>query len=67
MAISAVARVAALKNVDFYIDGRKIASLTQPPFIFPWEAVQGNHTLTVKATDWAGNTSEVSVEFIANP
>ena len=57
----------ALEKVDFYIDGRKIASLTQPPFTFPWETVQGDHTLTVKATDRAGNTSEASVEFSANP
>jgi hypothetical protein len=53
----------ALKQVDFYIDGRKVASLTQSPFTFPWEAMPGKHKLTVKAEDRAGNTSEASLEF----
>jgi membrane peptidoglycan carboxypeptidase len=53
----------ALKNVDFYIDGRRIASLTQSPFTFPWDATPGKHKLTVKAEDRAGNTSEASLEF----
>ena len=53
----------ALKQVDFYIDGRKIASLTQSPFTFPWEATPGKHKLTVKAEDRAGNTAEASLEF----
>ncbi len=34
----------ALESVDFYIDGRKITSLTQPPFTFPWQTDPGEHT-----------------------
>ena len=53
----------ALKQVDFYIDGRKVASLAQAPFTYPWEVTPGKHTLTVKAQDRAGNTAEASLEF----
>ncbi len=57
----------ALESVDFYIDGRKITTLTQPPFIFPWQTDPGEHTFRVKATDRAGNISESSLEFRVAP
>lgn len=52
-----------LARVEFYMDGDLLASLVEPPFVFPWQTIAGQHTLLVKAYDQAGNTSEDSVNF----
>jgi hypothetical protein len=51
--------------VEWYVDGSKIGEITQSPFIFPWFAGIGNHTLIVKTTDLAGNVgASPPVKFV---
>jgi hypothetical protein len=53
-----------IKNVDFILDGKTIASLIRPPYVLPWQTPgAGRHALTVKAADLAGNTSTAEVNF----
>lgn len=52
-----------LQEVAFYLDAHLLATQTQPPYAYPWPSTTGKHVLTVKATDRAGNTSQVSVTF----
>jgi hypothetical protein len=53
----------ALRNVEFYIDGKLIATLVQPPYSAVWNATPGKHQLSVNATDQAGNQHTASLEF----
>jgi membrane peptidoglycan carboxypeptidase len=53
----------ALQKVEFYIDNRLLASLTQPPFTLSWSSTLGEHTFLVRAYDLAQNTSEDSLTF----
>jgi hypothetical protein len=53
-----------MASVSLYVDGFLRATLTQPPFNFPLNALQfasGNHTLTAKAVDNSGNQAEASI------
>ncbi len=52
-----------LARLEFSLDGRLLSSLAQGPFNLAWQAQPGDHTLTAKATDLAGNSSQVSVTF----
>jgi hypothetical protein len=54
----------ALKNVEFYIDNVLISTLSQAPFTTSWQSRTGTHTLRVKATDQAGNSSEGEITFL---
>lgn len=53
----------ALARVDFFIDGKQAGSVAQAPYSLAWQPIPGEHTLVVKATDQAGNTSQASAEF----
>ena len=53
----------ALKNVEFYIDDVLVSTLTQAPFAVAWQSRSGAHTLQVKATDQAGNSSVEEIKF----
>jgi membrane carboxypeptidase/penicillin-binding protein PbpC len=53
-----------IARVEFFIDRERIASLSQGPFVSPWNGSLGSHTLTVKATDNAGNIQEMVVDFV---
>ena len=57
-----------LQQVVFYLDGRRLATLTSPP----WHALAddlsaGAHTLRVTAIDCAGNSAEETVRFQVFP
>jgi membrane peptidoglycan carboxypeptidase len=52
-----------LQKVDFYIDGRKISTLMEPPYTVSWSSAPGTHTLKVEAHDLAQNVSEESLVF----
>ena len=51
-------------SVVFYIDEQEIIRQSQQPFAVPWRLAVGEHTLRIKATDFAGNISEDSIKFI---
>lgn len=53
-----------IKQVQFYLDGVLIASLTQAPYALPWKTPPAsNHELLVEALDLAGNKSSVFITF----
>lgn len=55
---------AEIETVSFLLDDQPLAELTRPPYRFDWDstlAEPGTHTLTVKATDVAGNVGETQV------
>jgi membrane peptidoglycan carboxypeptidase len=52
-----------IARVEFYLDNRLLATFVQPPYGISWESIPGDHQLTVRAVDQAGNTSEATVEF----
>jgi membrane peptidoglycan carboxypeptidase len=54
-----------IKNVDFVLDGKTIASLPRPPFVLPWQTpTAGKHNLKALAFDLAGNSSTAEVIFV---
>jgi membrane peptidoglycan carboxypeptidase len=52
-----------LQKVEFLMDNRLLASLSQPPFTLSWSPSPGQHTFLVRAYDLAQNTSEDSLTF----
>lgn len=52
-----------MAKVEFYLDGRLLATFLQPPYGISWKSIPGEHSLRVRAVDQAGNTSEATVEF----
>ena len=53
-----------IKQVQFYLDGVLIASLTQMPYALPWKTPPAsNHELRVEALDLAGNKSSAVITF----
>jgi membrane peptidoglycan carboxypeptidase len=52
--------------VEFYMDGKLLASLIDAPYTLAWNAQPGSHILLVKAVDLAGNLTEDRVEFVVN-
>jgi hypothetical protein len=52
-----------LDRVEIYVDDRLESTLLEPPFVILWTAQVGEHTLSVKAYDLAGNQSEVTTSF----
>lgn len=58
-----------ISNIQFYIDNQVVSSTASSPFAFPWNTVNyanGSHTLTVTATDAAGNTGSTTVSVTVN-
>ncbi len=52
-----------IAKVEYYIDRQLAASLTTPPYTLSWGGTAGEHRLTVRAYDLAGNQSEKSIQF----
>ncbi len=47
-----------INQVEFFVDGSSIGTDTTEPYSFDWRTLKcGKHTITVKATDNAGNTA----------
>src|SRR5262249_29944045 len=55
-------------SIQFYVDGQLAASANVSPFTFSWMPTAGSHTLTVNASDAAGNVGSASVAVnVPNP
>ena len=51
-----ISDTSGISSVQWQIDGIQVGEGKQAPFTFEWtQPVRGNHTLTVSATDTAGN------------
>jgi membrane peptidoglycan carboxypeptidase len=61
--LQAQVQEAFLTNVIFYLDGKKMESLSTAPLGIIWDANQGEHILRVIATDQAGNVGEAEIRF----
>ncbi len=55
-----------LERVEFLVDGEIRMTLLQTPFIILWPERIGEHKLTVRAYDLAGNSGESSISFSVN-
>jgi membrane carboxypeptidase/penicillin-binding protein PbpC len=53
-----------LAEVEFFIDGKLVGTLTSPPYAIPWRLKVGDHVLRVKASDRAGNISQVESKIM---
>jgi hypothetical protein len=53
----------AIQSAEFFIDDQRVSTLTQAPFTLTWQGRTGVHTLRVRATDQAGNSSQSEVSF----
>jgi len=53
-----------LAQVEFYIDDRLAVVLVNPPFVYPWKTVTGEHRLRIVAVDLAGNQSEDALNMV---
>jgi hypothetical protein len=50
--------------VNYFLDGKQIASLSQPPYTLPWQTPPvGMHILQVEAVDLAENHRKEEVSF----
>ncbi|MCH7664281.1 MAG: hypothetical protein IH859_10505 [Chloroflexi bacterium] len=52
-----------IARIEFLVDDELISTLTQAPFVAPWLAPLGPHTLRVVVYDLAGNVMEAEVSF----
>jgi membrane peptidoglycan carboxypeptidase len=53
----------SLSTVEFYIDGIRLVTFNEPPFVLSWKSQKGEYTLKAKAVDQAGNYVEETVTF----
>jgi membrane carboxypeptidase/penicillin-binding protein len=63
VALQAQASDPFLENVAFYVDDVLVGRSSLEPFGVVWAAKTGEHVLKVVATDQAGNTAEVRINF----
>lgn len=54
----------ALAKVELILNNQTLGTFTQPPFAHRWTPTPGEYTLRVRATDRAGNVTEVEVKFV---
>ncbi len=53
-----VADELGIAKVEFLVDGELVGSAESTPYSLRWSAEAGAHTITVRATDYAGNVGE---------
>jgi membrane peptidoglycan carboxypeptidase len=44
-----------LARVEWWLDGKPVQTLTEAPFVYPWTAQRGKHTIELRVYDAAGN------------
>jgi membrane carboxypeptidase/penicillin-binding protein len=52
-----------MERVEFFVDGKLISTLFDPPYTILWQATPGLHNLQVKGFDSAGNQASASSAF----
>jgi hypothetical protein len=57
LAVDAISFSGTIAKVAFFADGIQIGEDTDAPYSLNWEAVEGTHTITAKATDDKGKES----------
>lgn len=61
---AAVSDGLGIRQVEWWVDGRRVGLQTVAPFNLVWNGSTGNHRLVVRATDLAGNVTEsLAVSF----
>jgi chitinase len=63
VALQAQVNDSFLAKVEFFVDGVLVGESDLGPYGVFWQAMVGSHTLRVVATDRAGNSSKVSIDF----
>lgn len=53
----------ALAQVELFLNNQLLNTFTQPPYAHRWEPLPGEYTLRLRATDRAGNMTEVTIAF----
>lgn len=56
-----------IEGIAFFLDGELLGTVFQAPYALSWAPRPGEHTLLVKATDRAGNTSQAEITFTIAP
>jgi hypothetical protein len=54
-------------SVEIYLDERRLATFSRPPYAISWTCTPGPHSLRVVAVDQAGNTTETTTTFTVMP
>jgi hypothetical protein len=52
-----------VERVEFYIDDQLESVLVEQPYIILWQMGMGEHQVTIKVYDLAGNTNETVSSF----
>ena len=52
-----------IQRVEVSLDGKKLQTITQPPYAFPWRTNPGVHRLTVVIYDFAANRAQAEALF----
>jgi len=58
---------AAMKTVEYFLDGDLLATVTASPYTYAWDSstvATGSHTLRVQVTDSAGNVGEAQINIV---
>ncbi|MBN1485065.1 MAG: VWA domain-containing protein [Chloroflexia bacterium] len=60
----------AVQQVEYYLDGASLTTVTGGDFAYLWDATavpHGDHTLTVRATDASGSFDELGLDLVFAP
>lgn len=55
-----------IQRIELFLNGKRIHTFAQAPYVYPWKASLGSHRLRAVVYDLAGNRSEAEVIFYLN-